>query len=109
MKGGLLKFMVEKDLFNFDEKDKIAIPQFHKFKEPEEFIQGVLIAINTGQYGKQFVIDNNGVTFNIGSYTALKDRIKPEMIGKPIKIVYKGKVKGISGRLYDNFELFVKS
>ncbi len=99
---------MDKKIIDFDENDKRE-SMFHKFEEHPE-IAGTLMAIDTGDYGNTFRIETfDGKTVNVGSYTALANKIKAEDIGKAVKIVFLGKEKSkTSKNSYMNFQVYVK-
>jgi len=99
---------MDKKIIDFDENDK-RDTMFHKFDEHPE-VAGILLGIDTGDYGNTFRIETfDGKTINVGSYTALANKIKQEDIGKAVKIVFLGKEKSKSSKnSYMNFQVYVK-
>jgi hypothetical protein len=108
MKGG--ENEMTKGIFDFTEDDKVGNLKFHNFDEAPE-IMGVLLEINEGQYGKQFVMEAaDGKKILIGSYIAINDKFTDDDVGKAVKITYKGEIKGKnSKKTYKAFDVFKKS
>jgi len=81
---------------------------FHNFDENPEIV-GKLKSIETGTYGKQYVVDTPNGDVVIGTYDVLKGKIQESDVGKWIKIVCKGNEKSPkTGRTYKDFSVFVK-
>lgn len=94
--------------FDFSDNDKIVSANFHNFAENKEII-GILEKIEEGTYGEQYVLTTqSGESVTVGSYTALKSKLNNEAVGKAVKIVYKGEVKSENGRLYKDFDVYIK-
>jgi UDP-N-acetylmuramate-alanine ligase len=99
----------QNNIWDFEEKDKRAF-KFHNFEENPEFI-GILIAFVEGNFGKNMVFETKeGETITVGHYTAITEKIQESDIGKPIKIVFKGKERSkTSKKEYMAFDVFVKN
>jgi hypothetical protein len=96
-----------KDIFNFEEGDKIK-SLFHDFIA-NPIAQGILLNIEPGEYGNNFILEYEGKQIIVGYRTALKDKLTRADIGKAIKIVYKGLKENKTGkREYMDFDIFVK-
>ena len=96
-----------KKVFDFNETDKRVL-NFHNFKLNPE-VMGILKGFTDGDFGQQIILEYDNKTITIGSYTALKDKLKVDDIGKAVKIVCNGMKKNALGkREYMDFEVFVK-
>jgi len=103
---------MQKDLNDdFTDNEKVETGNFHNFKEQPTVI-GILLRIEKSKFGDSPILEvNNGETSEeiaIGSYTALAGKLTEEDIGKKVKIAYLGEVKGKTGRLYMNFDVWKK-
>lgn len=105
----MMKMTEDKNIFDFTESDRVD-NEFVKFDDDHKEVIGILISIDQGSFGDQYLIETKDKKIVVvGSYTALKDKIKKDYIGKPIKINYKGKQKSQkSNRVYDDFDVYVK-
>ena len=91
----------------FSDKDKRET-SFHNFDEQHEIV-GQIKAISDGTYGPQITLSTENGEVTLGTYEALKHRVKEEDIGKWIKIVCKGNViSPKTKRNYKDFDVFVK-
>lgn len=68
-------------------------------KEKEEFIEGEVVEISDGQYGRQITLKNEaGDTNTTPSHKVLQSRLSEIKMGDWIRVVYKGeelpKLKG---------------
>ena len=86
-------------------------------KNKGDFIQGMVIEVREGQYGKQITVkDANNVTYLTPSHKALQSRIADIKVNDIIKIEFQGqdlpKVKGQMGtmlyKVFKQKELEVK-
>lgn len=99
----------EKDLFNFNDEDKVEGGNFHDFKEKPE-VTGILKDVMAGRFGDTYLIETpEKEDVTVGGYTAIKGKLTKEDIGKAVKIKFVGERKGNSGRLYMDFEVFKKA
>jgi|WetSurSiteA1Bulk_404760.scaffolds.fasta_scaffold214693_1 hypothetical protein len=103
--------MIDKNIFEFSEKDKRST-LFHDFNlEPE--VKGILIKIEPSDYGdnaENFIIEYEEKQHIIGSYSALKGKLTEADIGKAVMIKFIGMKDNKSGkRKYMDFEVFVKA
>lgn len=103
--------MVEenKDLFNFNEEDKVQGSMFHNFKEKgKEIVKGILTEIEENKNGEVYHLEYNEEEIIVGSYAALRGKLLKEDIGKAVQIHFTGEKKGNTGRLYMEFDVYKK-
>jgi hypothetical protein len=102
--------MIKEDLFKFEDEDEVK-SVFHNFEE-EPILEGILINIEQGPYGNQYLIekrDNNKLVI-VGKKTALEHKINNKNIGSLIRIEYLGVKPSnkVKGREYEDFKVFIK-
>ena len=91
--------------FNDDDKRET---KFHDFSENKEVV-GKLMEISPGTYGNQYLIDTDNGLIKVGTYEALKDKIKKADENKFIKIVLTGEKATQPGKNpYKIFEVFIR-
>ena len=79
---------------------------FKQWSEEGEEVEGKLVEIRDGQYGKVFDIElADGEKITVGG-AVLANKITPSFVGKMIKVVYKGEEKGKQGK-YKVFDVYV--
>ena len=99
---------------DFSDEDKVETSMdFWKFKEEKETI-GTFNRWETDNYGEHAVLDIEGEEgkeeLHLPNLMALNGKLKTGKVeqGKKVKIVYSGQAKAKSGRLYENFDVFIK-
>jgi len=100
---------------DFTDEDKVETNlDFWKFKEEDEKeIIGYFERWEEDNYGSHAVIkiDDNS-ELHLPNLTALNSKLKQKNVsqGNKIKVISKGSIKAEkSGRMYEDFEVFVKS
>jgi hypothetical protein len=107
-----VKMPKSKDDFTNEDKVETSM-DFWKFKEEKEVI-GVFSRWETDNYGEHAVLmiekDDKEEELHLPNLMALNGRLKSGKIaeGKKVKIVYTGQAKAKSGRLYEDFDVFIK-
>jgi hypothetical protein len=102
---------MEENLFidDFNETEKVESEVYHNFVI-NPLVIGILKEIKNTNLGRNLVfIVSPKKEITIGDYTALRDKITNEDIGKKIKIVYIGEQKSNTGRVYMNFGVYKKN
>jgi len=94
--------------FNFTDDDLVKSDLF-TFADAGESVEGVLVGVEEGQFGDQFVIKKeDGKTIHLGSYKALNGKLTLADVGMAVKVTYKGDVKSDKGRFYKDFDIYKK-
>jgi hypothetical protein len=94
--------------FNFSDGDKVVGGNFHNFSEQKEVI-GILEKMEDGTFGKQYTIRTpQDEIISIGSFSALQSKLSESAVGHAVKIVFLGEKKSKNGRLYKDFDVFIK-
>lgn len=97
---------------DFTDADKVqgSSLEFWKHKEQKEVI-GFFEEWATDNYGEHAVLNSGEDLIHLPNLMALNGKLKATKVtqGNKIKIVYLGEVKSKkSGRLYEDFDIFVK-
>lgn len=96
--------MAEKRKFKEVEQTK-----FHNFTE-EESVEGTLVDIKKGEYGKQPVLQlDDGSKVTLPSKTVLENKISEDLVGKYIKVTYLGEEQSKKNKKwkYEDFKVEV--
>lgn len=88
------------------ETEKIQ-PKVFRFGKVNEALEGVLLSIQPSKFGKIYSILTEQGEVKIFGSTVLNSRIKPEYIGKELRVVYRGVVQG-RNYAYKNYEVAIK-
>lgn len=95
---------------DFTEKDAVKVNMdFWKFKETKTVL-GVFSRWENDNYGEHAVISIDNQELHLPNLMALNGKLKTAKAnsGDKVKIVYSGQTKAKSGRLYEDFQIFVK-
>jgi len=102
----------EKITDDFTDEDKVqgATLDFWKPKD-EKSIIGLFVEWAKDNYGEHVVLNTGEEVVHLPNLMALNSKIKSKepKEGDKVKIVYLGEKKAKSGRLYEDFDVFVKS
>ena len=91
--------------FNFR---KVSAGDIFTFVKMGEGIVGKLMNIREGQFGNNvYDINSDGNRYTVFGTKVLDSTITSDMVGKVVKIEYKGEAEGKSGRTFKNFDVFV--
>ena len=81
-----------------------------QFSEPNDQIEGELIAVEPGQYGNNYVIKtDSGERMTVLGSTVINTKMADVEVGKTVRITYLGEQKSsTTGRVYKDFKVEVK-
>jgi len=88
--------------------EKLEGTKFVSLEIGQEFV-GKLVKVVEGDYGPEWEFEVDGKTITLGNKTVLANRIKPEHIGKLMKIVrlQDEPSPNRKGKFYQNFDVFI--
>jgi hypothetical protein len=104
------KMSEEKLIDDFTDQDKFETSMdFWKFKEEKEII-GLFSRWENDNYGEHAVLSLEKEEIHLPNLMALNGKLKAGKVseGNKVKIVYAGQMKAKSGRLYEDFQIFIK-
>jgi len=103
-----------KKIDDFTDEDLVRVSMdFWKFKEIKE-IQGTFSRWENDNFGQHAVLIVDGNELHLPNLMALNGKLKTGRGGNSVaqgnrvKIVYSGQTKAKSGRLYEDFQVFIK-
>ena len=92
--------------------DKVQAPTSVGFQwtKPGETVKGVLkeVTVDSTYNNKRYVLDTEKGEISFFGTSVLNNRLKNAVIGDNIGIEYKGEVKSKQGRLFKDFDIFIK-
>lgn len=111
--GRINKMPKQKVIDDFTDTDKVqAQTDFWKFKENKEVI-GLFKRFETDSFGEHCVLQTEDeIELHLPNLTALNGKLKSGQVqeGNKVKICYVGQTKAKqSGRLYEDFDVFIKT
>ena len=95
---------------DFTDKDIVQSSfDFWKYKEDKELI-GVFERWENDNFGEHPVVISEDEEIHLPNLTALIGKFKAGKVvkGSKVKVLYEGTAKAKSGRVYENFTLFVR-
>ncbi len=89
---------------------KNEVREGYQFQRTGDTIEGQLKSVRVdGQYNNKFyTVETEKGDLSFFGTAVLNTRLCAVIVGDSIKVVYKGEVKGKSGRLFKDFQVFIK-